>query len=251
MKARTRATAATLLLLAATPVTACATAQPQIVAPSFALTSAQVVYPAGEAYPVNLIFAAATDDPIWTGLTGIDLPGEASVGPGDFDVIRGEGSDGFDLGNLAFDIVPPNDGLSFNSIGLIYADTKDPVRVDVGSWTLTAAAIDQFATRDAGAEVVAMSGCTNADFPVPSSTASVESFSTGTRDVQAGDVELHPDSMAVTVALSCSDDVDFHIISPTLEYTDREGSVRSTRLTPVTIGFQDIDAADLQRIRDR
>ncbi|MCK2035271.1 hypothetical protein KZC51_03900 [Microbacterium sp. SSW1-49] len=251
MTARTRAAAATLLLLTITAATSCAPAQGEPVAPSFALTSAEVVYPTGQAYPVNLIFAAAKDDPIWTDLTGIDLPGGAAVGPGDFEVIRGEGSDGFDLGNVAFNIIPTADGIAFETVGLIYADTKDPIRVDVGSWAFMAVAADQFATRDAGAEVVAMSGCTSADFPVPASTASLESFSTGSSDVQADEVQLHPESASVTVALSCSDDVDFHIFSPTLEYTDREGAARSTRLAPVTIGFQDIDAADLRKIRER
>lgn len=251
MTRRTRLALGALAIIASASLVSCAPARVQIVAPPFALTTAEVVYPTGEAYPVNLIFAAADDDPIWTELTGVELPGDASVGPGEFEIIRGEGSDGYDLGNISFEITPSSEGISFESVGLVFADTAEPVRVDVGSWSLASAEPGEFATDDVGAAVAAMTACTTADFPVPASARSVESFDTGVADVEVADLVLHPESAAVTVTLSCDDDADFHIISPSLDYLDGDGVARSTRLTPVAIGFQDIDDGDFERIRAR
>lgn len=248
---RKRSAAAVIALSAITAAaTSCSPATPAS-APSFALTSADVVIAAGSAYPVNLIFTAKADDPIWTDLTGIELPDDASVGPGQFEVIGGEGADGYRLGNIAFEIDAPPAGLSFDSVGLIYADSTEPVPVDVGSWTFTEAPPEEFATADAQAEVVAMGGCTSADLPVPEATASVKAFRTGSSDVQVEHAALNPEGDALTITLSCTDEADFHIISPSLDYTDASGTDLSTRFAPIAIGFQDIDDEDLQRIMHR
>lgn len=243
--------AGALVIAASASLTSCAPSDTEIVAPPFALTSADVVYPAGQAYPVNLIFAAAADDPIWTDLTGVELPGDASVGPGEFEVIRGEGSGGYDLGNIAFEIEAPKEGLSFESVGLIYTEATEPVQTPVGSWSFSLAESQEFATEDTGQAVAAMTGCTSADFPLPPSTSSVESFETGSDDVHLEDMVFQPEIGALTVTLACDDDSDFQIISPTLDITTRDGDVHSIRLSPVAIGFQDVDDADLQRILNR
>ncbi|WP_435748725.1 hypothetical protein [Microbacterium sp. PMB16] len=219
--------------------------------PHFALTSADVVSAAGRAYPVNLIFVAESDDPIWTDLTGVELPDDASVGPGQFDVIRGEGADGYRLGNIAFDVDVPPHGLSFDSVGLVYADSTEPTPVDVGSWTFAQAPPEEFATADTQSEVAAMRGCTSAELPVPASTASIETFHTGSSDVQVERAVLDPESNALSITLSCTDEADFHIISPTLDYSDSTGAAKSLRFAPIAIGFQDIDDEDLRRIRAR
>lgn len=241
----------TLGIAASASLTSCAPSDTEIVAPPFALTSADVVYPSGQAYPVNLIFAASADDPIWTDLTGVALPGDASVGPGEFEVIRGEGSGGYDLGNIAFDLEAPREGLSFESVGLIYTGATEPVQSPVGSWRFSLAEPQEFATEDAGQAVAAMTGCTSADFPLPPSTSSVESFETGSDDVRLEDMQFRPETETLTVSLSCDDDSDFQIISPTLAITTPDGDIRSIRLSPVAIGFQDVDDADLQRILNR
>lgn len=243
--------AGALVIAASASLTSCAPPDSEIVAPPFALTSADVVYPEGEAYPVNLIFAAAADDPIWTHLTGVELPGDASLGPGEFEVIRGEGSGGYDLGNISFEIEAPKQGLSFESVGLIYAEVTEPVQTPVGSWSFSLAEPQEFATEDAGQAVAAMTGCTSADFPLPPSTNSVEAFETGSDDVHLEDMVFHPETGALTVTLACDDDSDFQIISPTLDITTRDGDIRSIRLSPVAIGFQDVDDTDLQRILNR
>lgn len=241
----------TLGIAASASLTSCAPSDTEIVAPPFALTSADVVYPAGQAYPVNLIFAAPADDPIWTDLTGVALPGDASVGPGGFQVIRGEGSDGYDLGNISFDLVPPPEGISFTSVGLVFTETPEPVRVDVGSWTLASAEPEEFATDQVSAAIAAMSACTTADFPLPSSTKTVQAFHSGNSHVEVDGISMDAATDSVRVSLTCDDDADFHIFSPTLDYIDCDGAAQSTRLTPLTIGLQDIDDADFARIRDR
>ncbi|MEU4013946.1 hypothetical protein AB0E56_01655 [Microbacterium sp. NPDC028030] len=237
----------------ATSATSCApTPEPRPASPpAFALTAAEVVFAAGHPYPVNFIFVAPESDAIWTDLTGVELPGDASVGPGEFDVIRGAVVDGYQLGNITFEITIPADGIAFESIGLVYAHSTEPEYVDVESWTLTEARPEEFATADAKAEVTAMSECTRAELPVPPPLASVGKFSTGSSDVSAEDVALAPDRGAIDISLSCTNDADFYVISPTLDYTDTEGTAKSTRFAPIAIGFQDIDDADFRRIRQR
>lgn len=252
MKSGPRSAVAAIVLSAvAATATSCAPEPAASTPPSFALTSADVVFAEGRPYPINLIFLAKENDPIWTELTGVELPDDASVGPGQFEIIRGEGSDGYQLGNIAFEIDVPADGISFDSVGLVYKNATEPVPTDVGSWTLSEAPLDDFATADAKAEVAAMGGCSSADLPVPDTAASVDSFVTGSDDVQVEDVVLNPDESIISITLTCTDDADFYVISPTLDYTDDAGAAQSTRLTPIAIGFQDIDDADLKRIRKR
>ncbi|MFK3677089.1 hypothetical protein ACI2IP_05125 [Microbacterium sp. NPDC090218] len=250
---RRKAVATIVLSMVVATATSCTSApEPQVLSrPSFAVTSADIVLPGGRPYPVNFIFLAAEDDPIWTELTGVELPGDASVGPGQFDLIRGEGTDGFQLGNITFEVDVPPDGLSFESVGLVYEGSPEPVPVDIGSWTLSEAPPEEFATADTKAEVAAIAGCTRADLPVPATTVAVDAFRTGSTDVTADDIALSPEDGAISVVFSCTDDSDFYVISPTLDYTDSEGARRSARFAPIAIGFQDIDDADLQRIRGR
>lgn len=219
--------------------------------PAFALTSAEVVVSSDRSYPVNLIFMAAEADPIWTELTGVELSDGASVGPGEFDVIRGEGTDGYLLGNITFRIDVPEGGISFDSVGLDYADLIEPTRVNVGSWTFGAARQEEFASFDAKAELAAMSRCTEAELPVPGDAASVKAFHTGSPSVDVEQAVLNPGGDALSIRLSCTDEADFHIFSPTLDYIDASGVEKSIRFAPIAIGYQDIDDEDLERIRER
>lgn len=218
---------------------------------SFARTSATVVQPTDATYPINLIFAAEPDDAIWTDLTGIVLSDELSIPPGDFTVIRGDGANGVTLGNVTFTVDIPAAGLSFRTVGLVFAGSSTIAQVPVGSWSLRGAPPDDFASEDASADVVGMPRCTTADFPVPGAVASVQRFDPGSPDVHADEVSLDTRSHSVTVELACDGDFDFRIMSPSIDYTDDSGKARTTRLAPVSIGFQDVTDADLQRIRSR
>lgn len=248
---RKRLAMAAIALCAVSAIAACTPEPEEIDPPSFALTSAEIVFGEGRPYPINLIFLAKDDDPIWTDLTGVELPGNASVGPGQFEVIRGEGSDGYRLGNISFDLDIPDGGLSFASVGLIYDGVSEPVPTPVGSWALNEAPLEDFATAETDAEVVAMGGCTSADVPVPESVSAVDLVTSGSEAVRVEHAVLHAEDATMTVTLSCGDGADFYIISPTLHYTDDAGADRSTRLSPIAIGFQDIDGEDLKRIRQR
>ena len=218
---------------------------------SFARTSATIVQPTNATYPVNLIFVAEPDDTIWTDLTGIVLSDELSIPPGGFTVIRGDGTNGVTLGNVTFTVDIPAAGLSFRTVGLVFAGTSTITQVPVGSWTLRGAPADDFASTDAGAEVVGIPRCTTADFPVPKKVASVQRFDPDSPDVHADEVSLDNRSHTVTAELACGGDFDFRVMSPSIDYTDDSGKARTIRLAPVSIGFQDVTDADLQRIASR
>lgn len=218
---------------------------------SFARTSATIVQPTDATYPINLIFVAEPDDAIWTNLTGVVLSDELSIPPGDFTVARGDGTNGVILGNVTFTVVIPAAELSFRTVGLVFAGSSTITQVPVGSWSLRGAPADDFASEDAGADVVGMSRCTTADFPVPDAVASVQLFDPGSPDVHADEVSLDTRSHSVTAELACDGDFDFRVMSPSIDYTDDSGKARTTRLAPVSIGFQDVTDADLQRIARR
>ncbi|WP_431792092.1 hypothetical protein [Microbacterium paraoxydans] len=218
---------------------------------SFARTSATIVQPTNAAYPINLIFVAEPDDAIWTDLTGIVLSDELSIPPGDFTVMRGDGTNGVTLGNVTFTVDISAAGLSFRTVGLVFAGSSTITRVPVGSWSLRGAPADDFASEDVGADVVGMPRCGTADFPVPEAVASVQRFEPGSPDVHADEVTLDIRSHSVTAELACEGDFDFRVMSPSIDYTDDSGKTRTTRLAPVSIGFQDVTDEDLQRISRR
>lgn len=220
-------------------------------APPFALTSADVVFTEGRDYPINLIFVAKDDDPIWTQLKGISLSDDVSFGPGQVDVIRGEGADGYFLGNITIELPIPVNGISFDSISLDYEDQPTPLTVAVGSWDLRSVPQEDFVTESAKAEVAAMADCTGADLPVPTTVASIESLSSGSPHVAVDRAELEPKTSTIDLSIHCSGDFDFYVISPSLDYIDQGGMSQTTRFNPISIGLQDIDDADLQKIRKR
>lgn len=219
--------------------------------PPFALTSADVVFADGRGYPINLVFVAKEDDPIWTQLKGVTLSADVSFGPGQFDVIRGEGTDGYFLGNVTFELPIPPNGISFDSVAPDYKDLSKLLTVPVGVWDLHSAPASEFATEEAKAEVAAMADCTGADLPVPAAVASIESLTSGSSQVSVDRAELAPDMNTITMSIDCSGDFDFYVISPFLDFLNRDDVSQSTRFAPISIGFQDIDNADLETIRER
>lgn len=218
---------------------------------SFARTSATIVQPTNATYPINLIFVAEPDDAIWTHLTGIVLSDDFSLPPGGFTVVRGDGTNGVMLGNVTFTVDVPATVLSFRTVGLVFAGSSTITQVPVGGWSLRGAPADDFASADAGADVVGMPRCTTADFPVPEAVASVQRFDPGSPDVHAEEVAFDTRSHSVTAELACEGDFDFRVMSPSIDYTDDSGRARTARLAPVAIGFQDVTDADLQRIARR
>lgn len=251
MKPLLRWSAGTLALSLVAILASCSPEETSHSTASFARTSATIVQPTDGTYPINLIFVAEPDDAIWTDLTGIVLSNELSIPPADFTVIRGDGANGVTLGNVTFTVDIPAAGLSFRTVGLVFADSSTITQVPVGSWSLRGEPADDFASEDAGADVVGMPRCTTADFPVPEEVASVQRFDPGSPDVHADEVSLDTRSYSVTAELVCEGDFDFRVMSPSIDYTDDGGQARTTRLAPVSIGFQDVTDADLQRIASR
>ncbi|WP_431864342.1 hypothetical protein [Microbacterium paraoxydans] len=251
MKPLLRCSAGTLALSLVAILASCSPEEASHSTASFARTSATIVQPSNATYPINLIFVAEPHDAIWTDLTGIVLSDELSIPPGDFTVIRGDGANGAALGNVTLAVDIPAAELSFRTVGLVFAGSSTITQVPVGSWSLRGAPADEFASKDASAEVVGTPRCTTADFPVPEAAASVQRFHPGSPDVHAGEVSLDTRSHTVTAELTCEGDFDFRVMSPSIDYTDDRGETRTTRLAPVSIGFQDVTDADLQRIASR
>lgn len=251
MKLLLRWSAGALALTLVAIMTSCFPEETTPSTASFARTSATIVQPTNATYPVNLIFVAEPDDTIWTDLTGIVLSDKLSIPPGEFTVIRGDGSNGVTLGNVTFTVDIPAAGLSFRTVGLVFAGASTITQVPVGSWSLRGAPANDFASTDAGADVVGMPRCTTTDFPVPEAVTSVQHFDADSPDVHADEVSLDTRSHTVTAELACGGDFDFRVMSPSIDYTDNSGKARTIRLAPVSIGFLGITDADLQRIASR
>lgn len=239
--------------LIATALASCTSPQSPatIPPPPFAITYANIVYPEGEQYPINLIFTAKEDDPIWSRLSGVALSDEVSLTPGEFDVIRGDVVDGMALGNITFELAVPHEELSFNIASLFYEGDPDPVEVNVGDWSLRAESTTAFVTEELDTEVAALADCTRVALPVPSSVASIDEVGTGVAGVTVEAAAFEPVTSSVEVTLRCSDAADFFVISPTIKHVDGDGKHHDGRLSPIAIGLQSIDAADMERISSR
>ncbi|QKJ18971.1 hypothetical protein [Microbacterium hominis] len=215
--------------------------------PAFALTAADIVMPAGQDYPMNLVFVAHERDPIWADLRAVGV-GDDAYGPGQLQVARGEGTDGLLFGNLLFSLAVPAAGVSFESVELYYEGATEPVSVPVGSWSLTQAPASEF-RNDQSSDLVAMPDCASTlSLELPADVAAVDAVETGSA-ARAFDVEWAAGD--VHVSLACPDDTDLVVISPRVHYTDGRARERALRYLPVAVGHMSLDDADLGRIRGR
>lgn len=253
---RTRACILSLCVIGSA-TTACQPADAN--GPSFALTSAHVVHRDDASYSANLVFLANKGDPIWTELTRVSLPDGTDIMPGDdvvhtsdhlFTVNEGESFFRDRLGTLIISLPASPDLLSFDTVDLFYADSSDPVTVSVGDWNIRSAPTDLFP--DESYEVVSIPGCpTETGMSVPRAAKELISVTTESTAVDVDAASLDPADSRVSFRVTCTDDADLHVFSPTVEYADEQGEHHSIQLAPILSGFVTVDDDLVKRLRSQ
>src|SRR5690625_3383324 len=119
-RARGRLLAAVAVLAAAA---GCGPGQPDPpvpAVPAFATTEARVVVTDDRTFPVNLLFLADEDDPIWTDVSAVVLSPDLEVSG--FTVEAGDVTDRGRLGNLTLGVVPPATAVTATDVIVVLGD---------------------------------------------------------------------------------------------------------------------------------
>jgi hypothetical protein len=227
------------------------------VSPQFARTSAEAIFDADTAYPVNLLFVADSGDRIWNSLAGVAIAGGASFGPGEFEVHRGEDDSQSEVGNITFSY-PGTEGESrFSEMELYFEREREPVVVDVGDWSLEPQPSVSTQPPLKGA-IAAMSECGSYEvvFADEDQVDPEPDFVVGTEGMQLQDASVteregYPRELAASATMACSSEYDLYVASPRVIGHDQEGDEVIFQSSPVAIGFTSIDDAALARIRAR
>lgn len=227
------------------------------VSPQFARTSAEAIFNADTAYPVNLLFVADSGDRIWDSLAGVAIVGGASFGPGEVEVHRGEDDGQSEVGNITFSY-PGTEGESrFSQVELYFEGEHEPVVVDVGDWSLEPQT--SVSTQSPlNEEVVAMSECGSYEvvFADEDQADPEPDFVVGTEGMQLQDASVTErgdghGELAASATMACSTEYDSYVASPRVIGHNQEGDEVIFQASPVAIGFTSIDDAALARIRAR
>lgn len=237
----------------------CTDGTPSTSSASFALTSADVHVTEGDPYPVNLLFVAPEDDPVWDGLTGVALAGR-QLGPDEVSLERGGSAPEGRLGNVTFTLDDLSETVRFSSVEL-FVDGADPYEVAVGSWAIV--------WRPEGALLAPSSAATVARSTCGSDVLGVTNVADGALTVRglpdpaegvramAGDgvegLVLEPgEPVEIEVEYRCDEDVaDVFAFSPVVEVARADGEVVLAPLDPVTVGLTSIDDEAVTRIASR
>lgn len=215
----------------------------------FAFTNAEVVIPSDDTYPVNLIFVASSNDPIWSQASSLAIPSGPQFGPTEFSVAKTELQDQMALGNLSFNLPSFSESISFEEVEIGLQDGSS-FNEAVGDWTVTRSEAQESdggpAIRQTGDYVLSVDRCEEFSTDI---TSSEQSSVTGltievaTPGAKAGAPESLPATIAPgeTVGISTTIDCDsslaeFYIFTPRLSWSSPEGGGTAT-LPPVSVGI--------------
>lgn len=225
---------------------------------TFAVTSADVAVAPDDEFPVNLIFVAPEDDPIWDGLTGVGVPEGPELSPGEFVIEGGAPVPGGVLGNLTFSLPVGSAGVTFDEVELYLTGQAGPARADVGTWTI--APVEPAAAEVAPVGDVALTadvcGTVSASFrnesaaALTAARATVDAPGASVAAAELTGPAAPGENFLLDLELTCDGTADFYILSPTVTYETAEGEV-TTRLDPVTIGLTAITDETVARITAR
>ncbi|MGP9722442.1 hypothetical protein ACT3SZ_00300 [Corynebacterium sp. AOP40-9SA-29] len=228
----------------------------------FLRTSAQLTAAADDpgTLPVDLMFAAPVDDPIWSGIQDLtltnDLPDEgdiilagnsASAEPGDEHA-------GARFGSITVDVDVDERPFELSQISLATGEDQSAQHFDVGSWSL-----DQAEPTSTGADIHP-----TGDYPgvLPDcgpTSLSVENSPTGgpvtgvtgtAPGTRFTDVEIETNTRTdVSFDVDCDDSYDLHQVTPKVSVA---GEPDATAVLPyIQFGLMSLTAEDAPRILDR
>lgn len=229
--------------------------------PVFATTEAHVVVDAEQTFPVNLLFVADEDDPIWSEVSAVVL--DAALDVTTFDVVAGDTTDHGRLGNLALTVTPPTDAGTATDVTVHLQDGTSRI-FPIGSWTLAAAPAPGGRLLEVAEYVVAYPDTDTIGFTatnVSGEPVEVRSLDLGLASLAVAEVTANGSPLAdghgvpvgaggeVSFVVRLLDDGehDFHVTSPSVDLVGADGRPLHELFDPTTLGYTDItDAAFAQ-----
>ncbi|WP_454086182.1 hypothetical protein [Georgenia sp. Marseille-Q6866] len=219
------------------------------------MSSVDVAIAPADEFPVNLVFVAGEDDPIWDRLAGVAVVDGPQFGSGDFIVEKGSVVDGGVIGNLTFSLDAGSTGVAFEEIELFVSDLEEPIVVDVGAWSIEPNDADGAGVTATGDFPLTADICGPFSATFRNDTAETITAATATVDAPGASVSTAPipaavapgDEFTLDLELACDASAEFYIVSPTVTYETAQGQ-HASRLDPMTIGLTAISADTVERI---
>lgn len=253
-RARGRLLAAVAVLAAAA---GCGPGQPDPpvpAVPAFATTEARVVVTDDRTFPVNLLFLADEDDPIWTDVSAVVLSPDLEVSG--FTVEAGDVTDRGRLGNLTLGVVPPATAVTATDVIVVLGDGTSRA-YPIGAWGLAAAPEPAGRLLDVTEYVLAYPGTDHLEIVaenVSGDPVEVRSVDLGLTSLVVAEVTVDgqvlregegvsiPGGGQVSVVVRLTDDGghDLYVTSPSVTVTGPDGQVRRQLFDPTLLGWTDL-----------
>lgn len=224
---------------------------------AFAHVVADAAIPSAQQFPVNLIFVAPLDDPIWTELSTVTIPEGPVFTQGAFTLHAGDDNGSERIGNIQLVLSESSEELAFDRVEIAITGAPEPLQVAVGDWRLTPAAPDA-GLAQTGEYALTMPTCERIETRLRNDTGEV--LTEVAIDVTGPGVDVISSStpqrvrpgqtFTASADFSCGENADFWILSPTVTFTVG-GERRSTRLDAASVGLTSMTPDLIPQIRSR
>lgn len=226
-------------------------------APAFALSEAHVV--SGEAeLPVNLVFVADEDDPLWTRLSGVELNGGLDVTH--YELIAGGATRWGTLGNLSIMAQVPAEAREATEV-TVHLENATSASFPIGTWNIASTdgpgerllevaeyiavypdtdMMEFTATNVSGQDVIV----TALDLGLTSLI--VQNVTVNAQDLASGGVEVPAGADATFVLrLRAGSEHNFYMTSPIIALVGADGRELREILDPALLGLSDLTEAEI------
>lgn len=252
--------AATVVSVAVS-LTACSSTghQPDTaMAPTFALTEARVIHH-DDQLPVNLVFIASEDDPLWTQLSGVELNGGLDVTG--YELVAGDVTEWGRLGNLTLTAQLPTDPVTATDV-TVFLEGGTSATFPIGAWRVRASGepggqilqVADYIVAYPDADLMEFTATNVSDDHIEVTapdlgleTLTVTDVMVNGQVLQAdGGVDVPPDAeVTFTLSLASSGEHDFFMTSPTVAVTGPDGEEMKEIFDPSMLGFSDITEEEI------
>ncbi|MGO3885332.1 MAG: hypothetical protein ACTJHU_03450 [Mycetocola sp.] len=210
---------------------------------------------------INLVVAAATNAPIWSGISELIVVNDTDGG----DLVYGAGTVPFEPGTTmngtrvgSITVTVPSDisAFSLRTVRITIEGETTARSYPVGEWTLSRDSRDQQAVTPRGDYPASLSECGPISVDVAgagNATVQVDEVTIDTPGVSVDSVSStpHPSGGAsVTFSPVCDTRADLYTFTPRLS-GNINGEAYAVNLPPILAGYLDLSDSDVERIMQR
>lgn len=239
-------------------VTGCGAVEPDESEITFAKVSGDVVAGQGEDVPMNLVVAAPSHDPVWSGLSELSVVNDAGqggdlvFGPGTVELHPGTEHDGVRVGSFTVQVPSRMDAFEVSSVKVAVEGGSRSRTYAIGQWKLTRTDAEGSLTA-VGDYPASLPGCGEISIDLEDQAGSlvddIVDVATQAPGVVVTDFDVRTASAGVsrvTFTLEC-DSRELVTFTPRIT-VERDGRQREHALQTILVGYQHITQQDVQRI---